>query len=107
MAVNTDMNPPKPGLDPRDVVRAGYDVIADEFLALVGASRSDAEVRGRVGALIAELRERLPENGDVLDLGCGAGEPYMRMLSQHFNVTGVDFSSRQLELAAQNAPHAC
>jgi len=46
----------------------------------------------------------LPE-GNLLDLGCGAGEPFARwFLDRGWNVTGVDFSSQMLELARRYAP---
>ena len=45
------------------------------------------------------------EKGELLDLGCGAGEPVARyFLDRHWLVTGVDFSERMLELAAHYAP---
>ncbi len=93
-------------IDPRDTVRSGYDTIADEYLARVSGSRSGDGVRTQVEALVAELTSRLPEGGDALDLGCGAGVPFTQLLSRHFRVTGVDFSSRQLELARQNVSGA-
>jgi len=46
----------------------------------------------------------LPE-GNLLDLGCGAGEPFARwFLDRGWNVTGVDFSFQMLELARRYAP---
>ncbi len=43
--------------------------------------------------------------GHLLDLGCGAGEPFARFfLDRGWQVTGVDFSAKMLELAARYAP---
>jgi ubiquinone/menaquinone biosynthesis C-methylase UbiE len=42
----------------------------------------------------------------VLDAGCGAGIPISRKLSEKFEVTGVDFSEAQIELAKKNVPNA-
>jgi cyclopropane fatty-acyl-phospholipid synthase-like methyltransferase len=43
----------------------------------------------------------------VLDLGCGAGVPVTRWLSEKgFAVTGVDVSARQLDLARNLVPDA-
>jgi cyclopropane fatty-acyl-phospholipid synthase-like methyltransferase len=43
--------------------------------------------------------------GRLLDLGCGAGEPLARLfIDRGWTVTGVDFSQRMLELAAQYVP---
>ncbi|MEN8174674.1 MAG: class I SAM-dependent methyltransferase [Pseudomonadota bacterium] len=45
------------------------------------------------------------EKGSVLDLGCGAGEPFAAgFLAQGWSVTGVDFSQRMLEMAARYVP---
>lgn len=46
-----------------------------------------------------------PSTGHLLDLGCGAGEPFARFFLDHgWQVTGVDFSSKMLELAARYVP---
>lgn len=43
--------------------------------------------------------------GDLLDLGCGAGEPWARaFVDRGWKVTGVDFSSRMLALAGRYVP---
>ena len=45
------------------------------------------------------------EAGDLLDLGCGAGEPFGRyFVDRGWSVVGVDFSARMLELAARYVP---
>lgn len=53
-----------------------------------------------------DFRARLgPEKGDALDLGCGAGEPFAkRFIELGWNVTGVDFSQRMLQLAERYVP---
>ncbi|MEX0582237.1 MAG: class I SAM-dependent methyltransferase [Sneathiella sp.] len=49
--------------------------------------------------------ELLPENGSVLDLGCGAADPVgIYMMRQGFRVTGVDASNAMLRLARNHAP---
>ena len=50
--------------------------------------------------------ERLEDGSDVLDLGCGAGQPTTAVLAQHFNVTGVELSKVQLERARDAVPNA-
>lgn len=43
--------------------------------------------------------------GKVLDLGCGAGEPFAaNFIERDWKVTGVDFSQRMLDLAAKYVP---
>ncbi|HET58200.1 MAG TPA: class I SAM-dependent methyltransferase [Deltaproteobacteria bacterium] len=45
------------------------------------------------------------EKGILLDLGCGAGEPFGRFfVDRNWRVTGVDFSDRMLEMAARYVP---
>ena len=45
------------------------------------------------------------EKGRLLDLGCGAGEPFARFfIDCDWTVTGVDFSKRMLELASKYVP---
>lgn len=50
----------------------------------------------------------VPPGSDVLDLGCGAGEPIARYLAeQGCRVTGVDFSGAMLAIARRRLPAAC
>lgn len=43
--------------------------------------------------------------GRLLDLGCGAGEPFAKFFIEHdWTVTGVDFSGQMLILAAKYVP---
>jgi ubiquinone/menaquinone biosynthesis C-methylase UbiE len=45
------------------------------------------------------------EKGNLLDLGCGAGEPFAMFFVDHgWMVTGVDFSERMLAMAAKYVP---
>jgi cyclopropane fatty-acyl-phospholipid synthase-like methyltransferase len=45
------------------------------------------------------------EKGMLLDLGCGAGESLAKLfVNRGWQATGVDFSKRQLELAAKHVP---
>jgi len=54
-------------MDPEEMVKAGYDTIAPEYLK---TRREDSED----GLLLQELVERLPKGAKVLDAGCGAGD---------------------------------
>lgn len=82
-------------MDFKKTVKEGYNAIADRYL--FERTRDSEDVR-----LLAELIERLPFNAKVLDAGCGAGIPISQMLSEHFQVTGVDISETQIELAQRN-----
>jgi cyclopropane fatty-acyl-phospholipid synthase-like methyltransferase len=56
--------------------------------------------------VIADFYKRLPcESGHLLDLGCGAGEPFPAyFMQQGWQVIGVDFSQKMLELAHRLQP---
>jgi SAM-dependent methyltransferase len=86
-------------MDYKNIVRVGYDAIAEKYLA---SRRCD----GQDIRLLGELIARLPAGAEVLDAGCGAGMPIDRILSRTFAVTGVDFSTVQIELAKRNVPGA-
>jgi SAM-dependent methyltransferase len=85
----------------RHTVEAGYDLMAEQYLAT--KNREDPLALTALG----DLASLLPRDAAVLDLGCGAGVPVTRWLSDKgFAVTGVDVSARQLELARTYVPEA-
>ena len=86
-------------MDFKKTVKQGYNAIANRYLAQ--RTRDSEDVR-----LLDDLIERLPANAKVLDAGCGAGIPISQMLSEHFDVTGVDFSEAQIKLAKKHVPRA-
>ena len=86
-------------MDYKETVKAGYNSIAERYLA--ERTRDSEDIR-----LINDLIERLPINASVLDAGCGAGVPISLMLSERFKVTGVDFSEAQIGLARKQVPLA-
>jgi SAM-dependent methyltransferase len=88
-------------VDPKKLVAASYDRLADRHAAW--ASRIRTAERRRYADLIVE---RLPDKSKVLELGCGAGVPTTRALAHRLDVTGVDVSRRQLDLARRNVPTA-
>ncbi len=88
-------------VDPRRVVAEGYDAIAERYYAW-----SDARPSATRRRWLAKALERIPPGADVLDLGCGAGVPMTRALVAGRQVTGVDISARQIELARAAVPEA-
>lgn len=88
-------------MNPKEIVATGYNQITQSYLQLVEAM--GMEVREKYLNLLINL---LPANSQVLELGCGAGIPMTQILSEHFQVTGIDISSEQLSLARQNVPQA-
>jgi SAM-dependent methyltransferase len=88
--------------DPRDIVESGYDQIADRY--------ADAAREGRgpdtyFRAFLARLLGLIPEDGMVLDVGCGAGL-IAAEITTRARVVAMDISAAQLELAKRNAPDA-
>lgn len=86
---------------PQQVVEAGYDVIAERYLAWSALRPSPARLRA-----LAIADAAIPADADVLELGCGAGQPMSATLATARNLTGVDLSSAQLALARANVPTA-
>jgi SAM-dependent methyltransferase len=87
-------------MDPKDVVRRGYDALSYRY-------RGDGEAPEHYATWSAQLRERVPAGGAVLDLGCGCGVPLTRDLAAGgYQVTGVDLSAVQVERARGLVPTA-
>lgn len=59
-----------------------------------------------MGPVFEDFWQRLARrDGDALDLGCGAGEPFAKnFIERGWRVTGVDFSARMLQLAERHVP---
>lgn len=52
------------------------------------------------------LTDKISNGSTVLDLGCGSGVPVTKILSESYEVTGVDISEKQIELAKLYVPGA-
>ena len=83
----------------KETVKAGYNNIAVRYLAERTVDSEDVR-------LLDDFIELLAPHAKVLDAGCGAGVPISRSLAEHFDVTGVDFSETQIELAKKNVSNA-
>ncbi|HEY3834417.1 MAG TPA: class I SAM-dependent methyltransferase [Acidimicrobiia bacterium] len=82
-----------------DIVRRGYDRIADGYLAAV-RDRRDADPRD---VWLDLLTDRLAPGSRVLDAGCGPGVPTAaHLVSLGYEVVGVDVSERQIALAREH-----
>lgn len=80
-----------------DLVREGYDQVADLYLK--------ARDQWQPIPHLARLLARLEAESWILDVGCGAGIPVDSYLTENgHQVIGVDVSPRQIELAARNVP---
>jgi SAM-dependent methyltransferase len=84
-------------VDHKALVRNGYNECAERYARARASEPSP---------ILSLLLERLSRGAAVLDLGCGSGVPVTRALAEKFRVTGVDFSSSQLELARRYVPEA-
>jgi ubiquinone/menaquinone biosynthesis C-methylase UbiE len=85
-------------MDFKKTVKAGYNKIADQYLAARTTDSDDVR-------LLGDFIELLSSDAEILDAGCGAGIPVSKKLAEHFHVTGVDFSEAQIELAEENLPN--
>ncbi len=86
-------------MDHKKTVREGYNAIAAQYLE--ARTKKSADM-----LLLDDFIQKLPAKARVLDGGCGAGVPVAKKLSERFDVTGVDFSETQIELAKENVPGA-
>jgi cyclopropane fatty-acyl-phospholipid synthase-like methyltransferase len=92
------MSDPYDSDDPKRVVDRGYDRVAQQYAHL------EDETEWPRMRWLKKLLLRLPAGSAVLDLGCGSGYPADIEISQQHQVTGVDISRAQIELARQNVP---
>ncbi len=67
------------------LVADGYDNMGDVYLDRLRGKR-----RPEVTQYIDRATEGLDDGSRVLDLGCGAGRPYVEYLSDRFDVVCVD-----------------
>ncbi|MHA1109868.1 MAG: class I SAM-dependent methyltransferase [Promethearchaeota archaeon] len=86
-------------MNPKEIVRKGYDAVGSKYTS----TRHEKLIEMN---FLPEFSKYIPPNGQVLDLGCGAGVPFTKYLSERFKVTGVDISPNQIELARNNVPNA-
>ncbi len=67
-------------------------------------------VRSRTGyenIWLDRFLEQLPKPADILDLGCGTGDPIARYLLAHGHaLTGVDYAPTMIEIAKARYPEA-
>lgn len=95
----------------RETVRQGYDTVAPEYAAQRTADGREAEI-------FEQFLRHVPEDGRVLDAGCGQGVPVLRRLAEPADGAGtgtgagasaplgVDLSREQLRRAAGSVPAA-
>ena len=80
-----------------EIVEKGYDKVAERYL----------ESKDETTLIFAkELEKHLEPGAKVLDAGCGPGIPIVKYLSEKFEIFGIDFSAKQIELARKLVPNA-
>jgi len=85
--------------DPREVVARGYDQVAARYLEWSPLRPSQPRLD-----YLRRARDVIPPGATVLELGCGAGIPLTVELAAGRDVTGVDISETQIQLARRNVP---
>lgn len=88
-------------LTPYEAVEAGYNANTDTYLEFIKNSRQKEQKR-YLDLFIKTLKEK----DRILDIGCGAGIPTTKKLTEKFEVTGIDISLEQIKLAKANTPLA-
>ncbi len=86
---------------PEKIVAMGYDSMAADYGNW--ALRHERHDRDTYTNL---LFQHLPEGAELLELGCGPGDPTTKALAKRYQVTANDISESCLELARKNAPSA-
>lgn len=82
-------------------------LVRESYNQISHAYRGDAvDAATNYPAWIDDLVAGLSDGDPVLDLGCGNGIPVSQVLSERFDVTGVDISDVQVERARRLAPRA-
>ena len=93
----------------RDLVRRGYDAISRAYRDDEGRSNfgKPDERTDHYEGWVDNLAKLLTPHARVLDLGCGAGVPATKLLTErNFDVLGIDISAVQVERARQLVPEA-
>ena len=87
--------------DAQQVVRDGYAVVAPTYHERrVGREQANVE-------WLDTLRPLLPQDGRVIDLGCGSGVPITRYFARRgYTVEGYDMSPAMLDIARREVPAA-
>jgi SAM-dependent methyltransferase len=83
----------------KKIVAEGYNAIAELYLERRTTDLKELQ-------LLPLFIKEVPSQSRVLDVGCGGGTPFTQLLTDHFEVIGVDISFKQLLLAKKNVPKA-
>ena len=84
--------------DSKDIVREGYDKIAEQYDGYGSHFSNEAELN--------EFMSFVKPGGHVLDAGCGTGLKARALVDGGYQVTGIDISQKMLDLAKHRVPEA-
>jgi SAM-dependent methyltransferase len=87
--------------DIKRLIAESYDRIAERYLEW----RAEQHKEG-AEAWVSILRQHAGTRLRVLDVGYGAGIPLTKALAEISDVTGLDISAHQINLARRNVPNA-
>ena len=92
----------------RDLVRRGYDAISRAYRDDEGTTNpGTAERTDDYARWVDDLAQLIAPRARILDLGCGAGVPATKLLTEkNFDVFGLDISAVQIQRARQLVPGA-
>ncbi len=86
---------------PEKIVAMGYNQMASDY-----GNWTLSHKRPDRDKYTARLIELLPAGSELLELGCGPGDPTTKTLAERYSVTANDISESCLNLARKNAPTA-
>lgn len=84
--------------DPKEIVRSGYDAIAERYEVWAGSFDAPE------GRWVESFLARLNDGSNVLDLGCGGGRAAAQAVAARHRYTGVDLSPVQVARARARIP---
>lgn len=77
--------------------------IFDRFAKYYDLLYSDKNYKNEVIVLIKKIRKEQHNAKSILDLGCGTGNHAIHLSDKSFNVTGIDKSSVNIQIAKQKS----
>lgn len=79
-------------MDTKNLIQSTYDKIADKYTAKYFDDMEDLYY-------LDIFLEGLPKDATILDVGCGPGQFSKYLRDEGHNITGIDISSRMLDIA--------
>ena len=89
---------------PKEIVKSGYDLVSTAYRA--DSLEKQGEDYQKYASWVARLNKNLEQGSKILELGCGCGVPVSKLVSESHSVSGIDFSSVQIQRARKLVPRA-